>query len=129
MQASRMGMRVSLRRRRKIHRSARRPRLTSVKPQAMTSRIQKSCVQISVGAKAWFDNTRIVPAKPVIRTAMADADSSTHASERGDRSLMVADSFPGWCFEGFTDDVGALPASAPGRLRCREERRLLAAAV
>src|SRR4029453_17230550 len=129
MYASRIGIRVSLRRRRKIQRSARNPRLASVRTQAAASHIQKPRRQSTLVDRASFDRISAVPTRPVVRTAAAAASRRTHAIERGDRLLMLADSFHGWCLENFANDVSRFVLRfvirARLKLRQRTERHEL----
>src|SRR5580765_4906280 len=108
MYASRIGIRVSLRRKRKIQRSARNPRLASVRTQAAVSHTQKPRRQSTLGGRASFERISAVATRPVMRTAAEAASRRTHAIERGDRLLMLADSLHGWCLENFANDVGRL---------------------
>ena len=79
------------------------PRLASVRPQAAVSHTQKPRRQSTLGDRASFERISAVATRPVMRTAAEAASRGTHAIERGDRLLMLADSLHGWCLENLRE--------------------------
>src|SRR4029453_19552459 len=92
-------------RKKKTQGSPRTPRRASVRTRGGGSHIQKPRRQSTLVDRTSFDRISAVPTRPVTRTAAAAASRRTHAIERGDRLLMLADSFHGWCLENFANDV------------------------
>src|SRR5215472_1374140 len=77
-----MGIRVSVRRRRKTHRRARNPRLAIVKPLA-AARAPQNFAFTDEGPS--FDRTNTVVVRPTRSTAAAEEDKRSHATGRGGR--------------------------------------------
>src|SRR5689334_1981837 len=123
MKASRMGIRVSARRSRKIQRTLRIDSETNVKPHATSSRAQNR--QGASGVDPNRVKTSAVAMTPTTRTAPDIANKTTHTIARGGRAARGATSawgaaitsgamvFPGsrgerGALADFTDHVGRL---------------------